>query len=138
MFVAGKRPKAEYIVMNDTDGIPASPNTFKTVSEAKKFIQEFRKRFERQGYYFTSRQERINPKDVELSIQSSWEDVFATDGGKMQAFGQEVVGMGGGRQPFHVPWKQKKERFMRLKDGQIVRNCKIVYYPRGLVEVKRA
>jgi hypothetical protein len=66
----GKR-KTEYIVMNDTDGIVASPDTYKSKAEAQKFINNFPKRFDFQGYYFTSNMERINPKDVKLRITKS-------------------------------------------------------------------
>jgi hypothetical protein len=49
---------AKFIVMNDTDGIMASPDVF-TNEEADQFIQDFPKRFERQGYYKTARGYRI-------------------------------------------------------------------------------
>jgi hypothetical protein len=70
-------------------------------------------------------------------------------GGKMKAFGHDVVIAGGGRQPFLVPWKQRVERvacldapvLARLNDGTAVgnrvRTAKIVYYPRGLIEGKK-
>lgn len=58
-----------YTVMNETDGITASPYTFKTIKEAKEFIRDFIKRYEKQGYYFSSRMERIEPKYLELSIR---------------------------------------------------------------------
>ena len=56
------------IVFNITDGIPASPHPFKTRLEAQKFIIEFRKRYEKQGYYFTSKMTRIKPEEVKLKI----------------------------------------------------------------------
>lgn len=56
------------MVMNQTDGIPANHDTFKSKEEAEKFCLEFRQRFYKQGYYFTSRMERISPDAVELEI----------------------------------------------------------------------
>lgn len=47
-----------FIVMNETDGILASPDDF-TDAEADQFIKEFPQRFERQGYYKTARGYRI-------------------------------------------------------------------------------
>jgi hypothetical protein len=57
-----------YEVFNETDGIPASPHSFKTKKEAQDYITQFRARYSHQGYYFTSNMERINPKDVKLKI----------------------------------------------------------------------
>jgi len=58
----------EYMVMNQTDGIPASPCPFESREKAEEFCKMFRQRFKTQGYYFTSSQQRINPEDVELEI----------------------------------------------------------------------
>jgi len=58
----------EYTVMNMTDGIPAAPNTFGTISQAKNFIKQFVKRYKKQGYYKTSDGRRIDPEFVELQI----------------------------------------------------------------------
>lgn len=60
--------KTEYLVMNDTDGITASQDSFKTKALANKFIKAFPKRYEAQGYYRTNTWEKIDPKDVKLSI----------------------------------------------------------------------
>lgn len=57
-----------YEVFNETDGIPASSHSFKTKKQAEDYIIQFRERYKRQGYYFTSNMERINPKDVKLKI----------------------------------------------------------------------
>lgn len=57
-----------YQVFNYTDGIPASSKNFKTKKAAAEFIENFRKSFERQGYYFTNRQERIPPEAIDLEI----------------------------------------------------------------------
>jgi Large polyvalent protein-associated domain 11 len=62
------KSKKEYLVMNNTDGITASFDTFKTKAQAQKFINDFPKRYEAQGYYRTNTWEKINPKDVELEI----------------------------------------------------------------------
>lgn len=60
----------EYIVFNHTDGIIASPpdTTYATKKDAKEFIESFKQRFTKQGYYFTSNMERINPEHVDLEI----------------------------------------------------------------------
>lgn len=58
-----------FTVFNRTDGIPASPEPFRTREEAERFIREFRKSFfHNQGYYFTSRMERIAPDAIELEV----------------------------------------------------------------------
>lgn len=68
--IVKKNPsKNIYTVINETDGIPAGPFTFSTIKEAKQFIKEFIERFEKQGYYFTSRMERVEPKYLELSVR---------------------------------------------------------------------
>ena len=60
----------KYIVQNDTDGIPASEFPFDTKEEATDFIERFRKRFKQmQGNYLTSRQERINPAEINQTIE---------------------------------------------------------------------
>src|SRR3972149_781008 len=50
--------KDAWIVMNNTDGIVASPDVM-TKAEADKFIKDFPLRFKHQGFYRTSRGERI-------------------------------------------------------------------------------
>lgn len=59
----------KYLVYNKTDGIMAWPEPFNSPEEAEKFMNSFRERFKFQGYYFTKRMERIDPKDVELEIE---------------------------------------------------------------------
>lgn len=54
-----------FTVFNQTDGIYASPEEL-TAEEADKFIADFPKRFEHQGYYLTKNWDRIPPKDVRL------------------------------------------------------------------------
>jgi len=63
----------EYIVYNQTDGIIASPDSFKSPVEAEVFITNFRKRFRFQGFYLTSDMIKIDPADVELEIVSTKE-----------------------------------------------------------------
>lgn len=58
----------EYLVFNKTDGFFAHPETFGTKQEAQEFINEFPKRFERQGYYLTADRIRIDPSEVDLEI----------------------------------------------------------------------
>jgi hypothetical protein len=58
-----------FLVFNATDGVYASPDEFKTKEEAEKFIMEFPKRYERQGYYRTSRWEKIDAREVLLKIE---------------------------------------------------------------------
>lgn len=64
----------EFVVFNYTDGVTASPDTFSTKAEAKTFIKSFRKRFEKQGYYFTSYMTKISPEHIDLEIINS-EDI---------------------------------------------------------------
>ena len=60
-----------FILWNETDGILASPDSFKTHREARAFVRAFRKRFERQGYYLTAGRERIPVASVVLEIIES-------------------------------------------------------------------
>jgi hypothetical protein len=62
------KPGDSWIVFNKTDGFYASPETF-TREEAEKFVEDFPKRFEKQGYYLTGNRERIKPEEVVLDIQ---------------------------------------------------------------------
>jgi hypothetical protein len=57
-----------WAVENRTDEIPAWPEPFETMSEAREFIRAFRARYEEQGYYLTADGLRISPKWVELEI----------------------------------------------------------------------
>lgn len=58
-----------FAVFNATDGYFASPEVFNTVEEAQEFINEFPLRYAHQGYYLTSRHEKIDPADVVLRIE---------------------------------------------------------------------
>lgn len=55
-----------FILWNDTDGIPAWPEPFKTKRDALEFARAFRARYARQGYYLTADGLRIDPEEVEL------------------------------------------------------------------------
>ena len=57
-----------YVVMNETDGIPASPDAM-TYEAADKFCREFIERFAGQGYYLTAAGQRINPNEISLAIE---------------------------------------------------------------------
>lgn len=62
--------KKSYTIFNETDGLPASPVKM-TKEEAEKFLVDFPKRFEKQGYYLTSNGERILPQAVVLKINEA-------------------------------------------------------------------
>ena len=55
-----------FILLNDTDGIPAWPEPFKTRREALAFARGLRARYAKQGYYLTVDGFRVDPKDIEL------------------------------------------------------------------------
>ena len=57
-----------YRVWNETDGIYASPELFKTREEATAFANQFLKRFEQQGYYLNSRGEMLLPREVDIMV----------------------------------------------------------------------
>lgn len=56
-----------YYVLNETDGLLASENTM-TLEQAAELIRRFHTRFRKQGYYVTSKHERISPHAVELRL----------------------------------------------------------------------
>jgi len=56
------------MVFNHEDGIYASPDLM-TREEAQRFINDFPKRFEAQGYYVNHLFKRIDPRSVRLEIQ---------------------------------------------------------------------
>ena len=63
-----------YTVFNQTDGIYATPDTFRTRRNAEKFIRSFRRRFIAQGFYLTFRRERIAIDEVQLEIEGVEDD----------------------------------------------------------------
>jgi hypothetical protein len=76
------KPSGEFIVHNDTDGFPASPDIFKSRKSAEAWIERFRASFKRNaneefpdGVYKTSSCEYIHPKDINLRIEELEEDL---------------------------------------------------------------
>jgi len=67
-FAKGGKVSKEYKVFNYTDNIYASNQTFYSVAEANKFIKDFRKRFEVQGYYRDNRRNKISPEHIDLEV----------------------------------------------------------------------
>ena len=66
-------PQETVYVYNSTEGVLAWPGPL-PISQAREFIREFPKRYERQGYYKTATGERISPEDVELVLLDlEWE-----------------------------------------------------------------
>lgn len=56
-----------YKVFNATDGIPATPGSFKTREQAEQFIARFRSRFEISGY-LTANCQKIPASEIKLEI----------------------------------------------------------------------
>ena len=67
-FAKGGKVSKEYKVFNYTDNIYASNQTYNSVAEANKFIKDFRKRFEVQGYYRDNRRNKISPEHIDLEV----------------------------------------------------------------------
>jgi len=57
----------KYQVLNMTDGLLASPKKM-SMEEAQRFVEEFRARIRKQGYYLTTECEQITPEEVKLDI----------------------------------------------------------------------
>ena len=57
-----------YLLWNEEDGLPASPDLFRTETEAREYARAFRARYSRQGYYFAADGRRIAPKDIRLVV----------------------------------------------------------------------
>lgn len=81
-YRAEVRLSGEFIVHNDTDGFPASPNIFKSRKDAEAWIERFRASFKRSaneefpdGFYKTSSCDYIHPKDINLKIEELEEDL---------------------------------------------------------------
>lgn len=61
--------KPMFQIMNNTDGFPFCPRRFYSERTAQKAIDKWRAQMEKlQGYYLTSRRERIPVSEVELEI----------------------------------------------------------------------
>lgn len=68
-------PQETVYVYNSTDGVLAWPGPL-PLNQAREFIREFPKRYEKQGFYRTATGERIRPEDVELVLLDvDWEPV---------------------------------------------------------------
>lgn len=65
-FDLNNKIKNQWFVKNVTDGIVASHNL--TKSDAEAFANSLRKRFVQQGFYLTSKGEKINPDLVQFEI----------------------------------------------------------------------
>lgn len=63
-----KEPSGKFIVWNQTDNVPASPDEFATTEDAEAFIKSFRKRFAKQGYYAAANGQRLPICDIELEV----------------------------------------------------------------------
>ena len=81
----GMMAKGGYVVFNYTDNIHASNEVFKTKKEAKEFIENFRNRFNQQGYYRTNYGERIPTNQIDLEVIPEDFNPFKkmSDGGMM-------------------------------------------------------
>jgi hypothetical protein len=53
-----KAKNRRFLVYNLTDGVAASPGLM-TLAEARSFVRDFPRRFDRQGYYLTAARQRI-------------------------------------------------------------------------------
>lgn len=60
----------KFDVWNGTDNIPATPILFDTKDEAESFCNDFRKRYEKQGYYRDNQWNKIAPEDIILIIKT--------------------------------------------------------------------
>ena len=60
--------KTMYQLFNETDGVFASPETFKTTKQAEAYADKFRDRFGAQGYYLTAAGTRIAPSEIVLRV----------------------------------------------------------------------
>ncbi len=68
-------PQQTVYVYNSTDGVLAWPEPL-PVDQAREFIREFAKRYQRQGYYLTAKRERIPAENVKLVLLDlDWEPV---------------------------------------------------------------
>ena len=59
--------KKEWLIFNATDGFYSDPNVF-TKKQAERFIANFPKHYETQGYYRDKNMNKIDPKHVKLII----------------------------------------------------------------------
>ena len=64
----GGSVKNGYMVFNYTDNLYATNEVFQTKNDAKRFIDEFKKRFVLQGYYRDSNMNKIDINDIDLYV----------------------------------------------------------------------
>lgn len=114
-----------FIVVNQTDGTPASPEVMSD-AEADKFIHEFTKRFKAQGYYLTNKRERINPLDVRLEkVPVDDKDVY----GEYEAV--ENITMRG----FIGDFKVKRGDTITIDEGKMPKKYKVKLPNGGITEI---
>jgi hypothetical protein len=102
-----------FVVMNETDGVLATPIVFRHRKSAEQFVADFPKRYEAQGYYRDSRMNKIAPKDVVLRIidleTASDEDYDQMEAGEFAR---------GGRTKNSAPWwiidRSDRDKYERL------------------------
>ena len=68
VYKDGGSVKNGYMVFNYTDNLYATNEIFQTKNDAKRFIDEFKKRFVLQGYYRDSNMNKIDINDVDLYV----------------------------------------------------------------------
>ena len=67
-FAKGGSIKNGYMVFNYNDNLYATNEVFQTKNDAKRFIDEFKKRFVLQGYYRDSNMNKIDINNVDLYV----------------------------------------------------------------------
>ena len=60
--------RKKYKVFNYTDNIYATDKTFLSKKSANQFIEDFRKRYEVQGYYKDNQWNKIPPSEIDLLV----------------------------------------------------------------------
>lgn len=124
-----------FLVFNATDGIYASPDEM-TKAEAEKFVREFPRRFDRQGYYLTSSRVRIDPADVKLEIVPLDESAGADTPWKRYATGFQLTS---GRYMFFLhkgDGGQDGRLHLSVDPGRS--GCRMFYWPELVGDVKEA
>lgn len=59
----------KYIIMNNIDGISATPDTYTSKKKAQDKIDALREMFRKgQGYYRDNRMQKIAPEDIQYEI----------------------------------------------------------------------
>jgi hypothetical protein len=60
----------KYLIYNETDDVFASPDKM-TLAEAQRFVEDFTKRYYKQGQNLTADGVRIDPEEVILLIKKA-------------------------------------------------------------------